>query len=182
VGHGGEGAGETFTALDAEGANRVTWVHAGGQQAEAGFEDPRLGWVSVRADVSGGAIHAALVPASADAAQVMGGHLDGLNAFLSEHHSAVETITLSAPSGRTHEFGELGSQGDGMQQRAGQESGQGSRQENGQEAANGFSGNRNADTVSGEHASTAASQLTQAVQQDTSVQQTNLGGRISLMA
>jgi hypothetical protein len=112
----------------------------------------------------------------------MGGHLDGLNAFLSEHHSAVETITLSAPSGRTHEFGELGSQGDGMQQRAGQESGQGSRQENGQEAANGFSGNRNADTVSGEHASTAASQLTQAVQQDTSVQQTNLGGRISLMA
>ena len=182
VSHGGEGAGETFTALDAEGANRVTWVHAGGQQAEAGFEDPRLGWVSVRADVNGGAIHAALVPASADAAQVMGGHLDGLNAFLSEHHSAVETITLSAPSGRTHESGELGSQGEGMQQRAGQESGQGARQENGQEGGNRFSGNRNANAISGEDASTAASHLTSSAQQDTSVQRTNLGGRISLMA
>jgi len=178
--HGGSGAGEAFTALDAEGANRVTWVHAGGQQAEAGFEDPRLGWVSVRADVNGGAIHAALVPASADAAQVMGGHLDGLNAFLSEHHSAVETITLSAPSGRAHE--ELGSQGEGMQQRAGQESGQGSSQENGQERGNGFSEDRHANADSGERASAAASHLTQSARQETSVQQTNSGGRISLMA
>jgi len=89
---------------------------------------------------------------------------------------------LSAPSGRTHESGELGSQGEGMQQRAGQESGQGARQENGQEGGNRFSGNRNANAISGEDASTAASHLTSSAQQDTSVQRANLGGRISLMA
>ena len=177
---GRSGPGEAFSALDAVGANRVTWVHAGKQQAEAGFEDPRLGWVSVRADVSGGAIHAALVPATADAAQVMGGHLDGLNSYLSEHHAAVETITLAAPGGSAHESGEPGSQGQGMQQRDG--SGQGSSQQQGLEAGSGFSENRQFSADSEEHGVSAISSATEAAQQDTLEQASSLGGRISVMA
>jgi len=181
-GHAGSGTGEAFTALDAEGANRVTWVHAGAQQAEAGFEDPRLGWVSVRADVSGGAIHAALVPASADAAQVMGGHLDGLNAYLSEHHSAVETITLAAPSGRANESGDAGSLGQGMQQRAGQEPGQGSSQENGQGASSGFAANGQSNGDSGTAEPSADFIRTRDTERETAMQPSAWGGRISLMA
>ena len=177
---GRSGPDEAFSALDAVGANRVTWVHAGKQQAEAGFEDPRLGWVSVRADVSGGAIHAALVPATADAAQVMGGHLDGLNSYLSEHHAAVETITLAAPGGSAHESGEPGSQGQGMQQRDG--SGQGSSQQQGLEAGSGFSENRQFSADSEEHGVSAISSATEAAQQDTLEQASSLGGRISVMA
>ena len=177
---GRSGPDEAFSALDAVGANRLTWVHAGKQQAESGFEDPRLGWVSVRADVSGGAIHAALVPATADAAQVMGGHLDGLNSYLSEHHAAVETITLAAPGGSAHESGEPGSQGQGMQQRDG--SGQGSSQQQGLEAGSGFSENRQFSADSEEHGVSAISSATEAAQQDTLEQASSLGGRISVMA
>jgi len=158
----------------------VTWVRAGAQQAEAGFEDPRLGWVSVRADVSGGAIHASLVPATADAAQVMGGHLEGLNAYLSEHHSTVETITLSTPSGRAHE--ETGSQGQEMQQRGGQESGQGSSQENGQETGNGYLASRDSSLDSSGRRVSATSSVAQAVLQDTPESSSSSGSRISLIA
>jgi hypothetical protein len=164
----------------------VTWVRAGALQAEAGFEDPRLGWVSVRADVSGGAIHAALVPASADAAQVIGGHLDGLNAYLSEHHSAVETITLSAPAGRAHESGEFGSQGQGMEERAGQEPGQGAGQNSGQdgrqESGGGFSADRQSGADSGGRGVSGISAAAQGAQVDTPVQSLSSGGRISLIA
>ncbi len=73
------------------------WIHAGGQRAEAGFEDPALGWVGVRADVSGGSVHAAVVPGSAVAAQALSGHLAGLNAYLSEQHTPVATLTMAAP-------------------------------------------------------------------------------------
>lgn len=56
---------ETFSALDAGAAvGAPSWVHAGSRQAEAGFEDPALGWVGVRADLSGGSVHASLVPGS----------------------------------------------------------------------------------------------------------------------
>ena len=89
---------ETFAALDAEGATvKPTWVHTGAQRAEAGIQDPELGWVSVRADMGSGRVHASLVPGSADAAQALGGHLAGLNSYLSDHHTPVETLTLAAP-------------------------------------------------------------------------------------
>ena len=88
----------TIAALDADaGTGRAIWTHAGSQHAEAGFQDPALGWVSVRADLGGAGIHAALVPGSADAAQALGGHIAGLNAYLAERHSGVETLTLAAP-------------------------------------------------------------------------------------
>jgi hypothetical protein len=73
-----------------------TWIHAGARRAEAGFQDPSLGWVGVRADSSGGSVHASLVPGSADAAQTLSGHLAGLNAYLAEQHTSIATVTMAA--------------------------------------------------------------------------------------
>ncbi len=89
---------ETFAALDA-GTNvgMPSWIHAGGRQAEAGFDDPALGWVGVRADLSGGIVHAALLPGSTEAAQALSGHLAGLNAYLAEQHAPVATLTMASP-------------------------------------------------------------------------------------
>jgi hypothetical protein len=116
---------ETFATLDAEGATgKPTWIHAGAQQAEAGFQDPTLGWVSVRADASGGGVHAELVPGSADAAQALGSHMAGLNAYLAEHHTPVETLTLSAPESGWAGMSNNKGGGEGMQQGAGQQTGQ----------------------------------------------------------
>jgi len=95
---GATGLKETFAAIDAEStASKPAWIHTGAQRAEAGIQDPELGWVSVRADMGSGGVHASLVPGSADAAQALGGHLAGLNSFLSDHHTPVETLTLAAP-------------------------------------------------------------------------------------
>jgi hypothetical protein len=122
----GAGSSETFAALDAETATGTpTWIHAGAQRAEAGFQDPALGWIGVRADGSGGGVHAALVPGSADAAQALGGHLAGLNAYLAEQHTPVESLTLVAPESRSAEAGMDQSASQGMYQGAGQNSGQG---------------------------------------------------------
>lgn len=97
----GPDAAETFAALDAGSVpGKPAWIHAGAQRAEAGFQDPALGWVGVRADMSGGGVHAALVPGSADAAVTLGGHLAGLNSYLAEQHTPVETLTLAAPESR----------------------------------------------------------------------------------
>jgi hypothetical protein len=88
---------ETFTALDSAGGSmHPTWTHAGPHQAEAGFEDPTLGWVSVRAGVNAGMISAVIVPGSADATVALGGHMAGLHDYLWEQHSPVETLTLAA--------------------------------------------------------------------------------------
>lgn len=72
-----------------------SWIRAGAHSAEAGYQDPSLGWVGVRAEVSGGDIHASLVPGSADAAQVLSSHLAGLNSYLAEQHAPVATLTMS---------------------------------------------------------------------------------------
>lgn len=108
---------EAFTTLDAgEATGKATWIHAGAQRAEAGFQDPALGWVGVRADSSGGAVRAELVAGSAEAAQTLGGHLAGLNAYLVEHHTPVETLTLSSPASGWTALGNGQGSGDGMQQ------------------------------------------------------------------
>jgi hypothetical protein len=117
---------EAFATLDAAGTpGKPAWIHAGAQRAEAGFQDPALGWVGVRADMSGGGVHAQLVPGSADAAQALGGQLAGLNAYLAEHHTPVDTLTLQTPlsGGSGSESGQ--GAGQGMQQGAGQETAQG---------------------------------------------------------
>lgn len=114
----GPSAHETFAALDAAGsANVPTWTHASAHHAEAGFQDPALGWVAVRAQVDGSGIHAALVPGSTDAARSLGTHLAGLNAYLAEHHTPVATLTLAAHESQWA--------GQGMGQGSGQNPGQG---------------------------------------------------------
>ncbi|MGA3371104.1 MAG: hypothetical protein ABSC48_05015 [Terracidiphilus sp.] len=117
---------EAFATLDAGGASgKPTWIHAGTQRAEAGFQDPALGWVAVRADANnGGGVHAELVPASSDAAQALGSHLAGLNAYLVEHHAPVEAVTLTAPESGWAGLGSDRGAGEGMQQGAGQQTGQ----------------------------------------------------------
>lgn len=116
------GAGSLFASLDGDvGPRGVSWVHAGPQRAEAGFEDSTLGWVGVRADLAGGGVHAAIVPGTADAAQALGAHMAGLNAHLTEQHIAVETLTLgTAPGSGAGASADSGSmqQGEGQGQAA----------------------------------------------------------------
>jgi hypothetical protein len=116
---------EAFATLDAEAASGTpTWIHASTQRAEAGYNDPILGWVGVRADASGSGVHAEVVAGSADAALALGSHMAGLNAYLAEHHTAVETLTLtSSENGWTGTSSDRGA-GDGTQQGAGQQTGQ----------------------------------------------------------
>lgn len=117
---------QAFAALDAEnGAEKPAWVHTGTRSAEAGFQDPELGWVGVRADVSGGGVHAEVVTGSADAAQALGGHLAGLNAYLTENNTPVATLTMSSSDSNEAAFN--------SGQSAGQDSGQGSGQGTAQE-------------------------------------------------
>jgi hypothetical protein len=100
------GAQETFAALDASaGPGTVSWVHAGPQRAEAGFQDPALGWIGVRADLGAGAVHAAVLAGSSEAAQALGGHMAGLNAYLTEHHAGVASLTMTSPEGGSANWG-----------------------------------------------------------------------------
>lgn len=89
---------DPFATLDAERAAPLsTWIHAGAHHAEAGYLDPALGWIGVRADATANAVHASLLPSSGEAAQVLGSHLAGLNTYLSEHHGQSATVTMAAP-------------------------------------------------------------------------------------
>jgi hypothetical protein len=116
---------DTFATLDTEAASgKPTWIHASAQRAEAGYHDPILGWVGVRAGASGSGVHAEVVAGSADAAQALGSHMAGLNAYLAEHHLPVGTLTLTSPESRWIGMGNDRGAGDGMQQGAGQSTGQ----------------------------------------------------------
>ncbi|MGP8253689.1 MAG: hypothetical protein ACLQHF_16795 [Terracidiphilus sp.] len=120
----GTSTAETFTALDgASNSMHATWVHAGAHQAEAGFEDPALGWVSVRAEVNAGGISAVVLPDSAGAAQALGAHMAGLHDYLAEQHSPIESLTLATAqnSGSDTGLGQ-GAQHEGMQHRGQQQS------------------------------------------------------------
>jgi hypothetical protein len=120
---------ETFAALDAGSTvGTPSWVHAGSREAEAGFEDPALGWVSVRADLSASGVHAAVVPGSTEAAEVLSGHLPGLSAYLSEEHAPVTTLTVAAPGNSGVETGRDQGMSQGADQGWGQGAGQGMQQ------------------------------------------------------
>lgn len=124
--------------LDAEPAGAApTWVHAGAQHAEAGFEDPSLGWVGVRADLGAGSVHASLVPGSADAAAALGTHLAGLNAYLAEHHNEISTVTLASPESRSLQGGTGEEAGRESHQGFAQSPGHGAGQNSGEEARQG---------------------------------------------
>lgn len=130
---------ETFATLDgAPDSAPATWVHAGSSRAEAGFQDPNLGWVSVRADQAEGGIHATLVPGSAEAASALGSHLDGLNAYLADRHSTVQSVTVGVPDGRQSSGGAESGGQQGRGQDSGQDSGAASRQGFEQRGDSGF--------------------------------------------
>lgn len=120
--HADSGPQAAFAALDsAVKPDAPSWIHAGTRRAEAGFEDPALGWVGVRADLSSSGVHATLVPGSVEAAQALSGHMAGLNAYLAEHHTPVATLSMASPGDR----GMSNSAGQGMNPGSGQSSGQG---------------------------------------------------------
>jgi hypothetical protein len=123
---------DTFAALDAgTGGAAPTWIHAGAERAEAGFEDPALGWVGVRAGLEGGGVHASLIPGSDEASVILGSQISGLNAFLAEHHTGVATLSLAPPESRSIDAGDggFGQNADqSPQQGTGQSSQQGSYQ------------------------------------------------------
>ncbi len=113
---------EAFAALDSgtsSGSNSADWPRPGHIHAEAGYRDPTLGWVGVRAESVGGAVHATLIPPSAEAAQALSEHLTGLHTFLANNHTPVQTLTMAASGGGE---GQLSGQGSGssMQQNSGQ--------------------------------------------------------------
>ncbi len=119
---------DAFKSLDGESSSNssVRWVHAGAQQAEAGFDDPALGWVSVRAHAGSGGVHPALIPSSGDAAQVLAGHLAGLNSFLANRAAGVGDVTVASP--------ESGASGTGTQAGSGQGSSDQQRENPAQQA------------------------------------------------
>ena len=120
---------EPFAALDAEPAPAaLAWTHASARQAEAGFEDPVLGWVGVRGELSGGGVHAALVPGSAEAAEQLGRQMDGLHTYLAEQRTPVESLVMSAPSGGGANTGAGGGLGHAAQHEMGQGAGQNARE------------------------------------------------------
>ena len=141
----GSGGASTFAALDsASGHAEQSWIHTGPQHAEAGFQDPALGWVGVRADVNAGVVHATVIPGSADAAQALDGHMAGLNAYLSNEHQHVETLTLAAPPSSNGGFTMGQGAGQGMNQNPGQGTNQGAGQGS---AQNGYAGSSHPQTI-----------------------------------
>jgi hypothetical protein len=87
---------DPFSTLDAHTLPSATWLQTGTHHAEAGFLDPALGWVGVRAQANGNALHATILPGSGEAAQALGAHLSALNSFVAEHHGSSSTVTLDS--------------------------------------------------------------------------------------
>jgi hypothetical protein len=87
-----------FEALDQQPNDRGwRWTNAGTCRAEAGFADPSIGWISVRAHTDAGGVHATVVPGSTEAAQALASHMSSLNIHVTNQHLNVNTVTLSAP-------------------------------------------------------------------------------------
>ena len=108
--------GDVFSALDADPATgAITWTHAGAREAEAGFNDPALGWVGVRAGLNGDGVHATLVPGSAEAVQALGQHMEGLSTFMAQQHTPLESLAMAAPesNGAGNSPGQGANQGTG---------------------------------------------------------------------
>ena len=90
---------ETFTALesgtrvDSGGSNSI---RSGRLQAEAGYQDPTLGWIGIRAEASRGMIHATVLSPTPDVAQALSGHMAGLHTHLAENRTPVDTLTFTS--------------------------------------------------------------------------------------
>ncbi|GEM_PF-3366582 len=118
---GASAAHATFTALDSGSlSNTPTWIHANARSAEAGYQDPTLGWVGVRAQQDARGVHAIVLPVSQDAAQELGTHLAGLNMHLAEHNTPVSSVSVASPEGASTGL----AMGPDRQSRSGQHHGQ----------------------------------------------------------
>lgn len=91
------------------------WIHSGVHRAEAGYLDPALGWVGVRAEALHGSIHAALMPSSTASARSLVEQLGGLHDFLRERQGSIATLTV-APDKESLPFG-FSTESQGRQQR-----------------------------------------------------------------
>ncbi len=94
------GALESGAKLDADAASRIRTGHA---HAEAGYQDPTLGWVSVRAEASRGVVHATVAPGSSEAMQALSGHMAGLHTYLADNRTPVDLLTLTSLGGNTQQ-------------------------------------------------------------------------------
>ena len=119
---------EAFAEIDnSVRPDAASWTHVGAHRAEAGIQDPGLGWIGVRADRSAGQIQATLVPGSSDAAQILGSHLAGLSAYLTNAHTHVTSLSIAQPEGQDAAT----RMGSGQGQGTGQSSDQGMSQNSG---------------------------------------------------
>jgi hypothetical protein len=111
-----------FDGIDSGGTSTPlqSWLRADAHQVEAGYQDPALGWVEVRARDGAGGVHATLTPATQDAAASLGEHLSGLSNYLVERETPVAQIHLESVSFMS------GGSGHGHNTGAGGEAGQGS--------------------------------------------------------
>lgn len=90
------GTRDTFSALDSGTAMpKTSWIHANARQAEAGYLDPNLGWIGVRAETTTNGVHAALVAGSSQAAEALAGHVSGVAQYLQENHGTSATVTMA---------------------------------------------------------------------------------------
>lgn len=105
---------DTFAALDS-GGNHVNWTHTGPQRVEAAFQDPVLGQVSVRADATGGNVHATLISSTNEGAQALSSHLGELNHFLNQQNSGINSVSVET-GGAQSSFAGSGGQQNGQQQ------------------------------------------------------------------
>ena len=130
---------EAFTEIDnGAGPDVRNWTHIGSHRAEAGIEDPALGWIGVRADGSAGQVHATLMPGSADAAQALGGHMAGLSAYLTNIHTPVQSLRIVVPEGQEPASNTSSDQGQGTSQRSDQGASQNPGQDNPSDSSSNF--------------------------------------------
>ncbi|HEY6490479.1 MAG: hypothetical protein WCC26_19265 [Terracidiphilus sp.] len=103
---------QTFAAMEA-GPSPLSssWTHATATTAEAGYLDPALGWVGVRAQTDATGIHAAVVPASAPAGEMLQGHLSGLGSYLADHRVHIESVSITPAEGSLNAKSDLASGG-----------------------------------------------------------------------
>lgn len=125
--HGADG-GTILAAMDAPlESSGAQWTHVGMREAEAGFNDPSLGWIGVRAERKGSTVVATLVPDSARASQELESHMAGLSTYLSAQHSNVGQLGVAVPESReststgSHGFSFGGQDGGHAQQQPGQD-------------------------------------------------------------
>ena len=151
-------AGETFATIDSAAESAPSWTHLSPHRAEAGIQDPALGWIGVRADGSAGQVRATLVPGSADAAQALGGHMAGLNTYLADAHVSIQSLHIAAPEARQADPGSGRDQGQSMGQGSNQNSSQNPDQGTNQNPSQGSAPGSSRDFVSGVPSTAASAQ------------------------